>query len=91
MVSAPAGAGTPAGPFDRLIASWFPLTYLLNSLNRGLGIADAYPFVLSSPAIDKLRFVHETVTLMARPIDSPSVTTGSESFSATGVMRGRNR
>jgi hypothetical protein len=47
--------------FDELMASWFPLTYVLNNLNRGLGLPDAYPFVLSTLAIDKLRFVHDTV------------------------------
>lgn len=47
--------------FDLMIETWFPLTYVLNNLNRGLGQADAYPFVLSPPAIEKLRFVHETV------------------------------
>ena len=47
--------------FDELMESWFPLTYMLNNLNRGLGMADAYPFVLSVPAVEKLRFVHETV------------------------------
>ena len=47
--------------FDRMIEHWFPLTYALNSLNRGLGQADAYPFVLSPTAIEKLRFVHETI------------------------------
>ena len=46
-------------PFERLIESWFPLTYALNNLTRGLGQADAYPFVLSPPAIEKLRFVHD--------------------------------
>jgi hypothetical protein len=45
--------------FDDLIEHWFPLTYALNNLNRGLGQPDAYPFVLSEPAIEKLRFVHE--------------------------------
>lgn len=48
-------------PFERLIASWFPLTYILNNLNRSMGLADGYPFVLSTPAIAKLRFVHETI------------------------------
>jgi hypothetical protein len=47
--------------FDRMLASWFSVTYLLNNLNRGLGLADGYPFVLSTPVIDKLRFVHETI------------------------------
>jgi len=49
-------------PFDRLIESWFPLTYALNNLTRGLGQADAYPFVLTPAAIEKLRFVHETAS-----------------------------
>lgn len=60
---------TPVGPegsFDQMIAAWFPLTYVLNNLNRGLGLADGYPFVLSPPAIDKLRFVHETVAETAK-------------------------
>jgi hypothetical protein len=48
-------------PFEQLIDSWFPVTYLLNNLNRGMGLADAYPFVWSAPAIDKLRYVHETI------------------------------
>jgi hypothetical protein len=47
--------------FEQMIASWFSLTYVLNNLNRGLGQADAYPFVLSAPAIEKLRFVHDTM------------------------------
>ena len=47
--------------FDRLVNAWFPLTYMLNNLNRGLGLADAYPFVLSPVAIEKLRFVHDTI------------------------------
>jgi hypothetical protein len=45
--------------FDDLIEHWFPLTYALNNLNRGLGQPDAYPFVLSKPAIEKLKFIHE--------------------------------
>ena len=51
--------------FDRLIDSWFPLIYVLNNLNRGLGLPDAYPFVLSPPAVEKLRFVHDTVTAVS--------------------------
>ncbi|MBC7783439.1 MAG: putative zinc-binding peptidase [Burkholderiales bacterium] len=47
--------------FDTLMDSWTPITYALNNLNRGLGVGDAYPFVLSTPAIQKLRFVHDTI------------------------------
>ena len=57
----PATAGAPEAPFERLIDSWFPLTYVLNNLNRGLGLPDGYPFVLSPNAVDKLRFVHDTI------------------------------
>ena len=47
--------------FDRIVEGWFPLTYVLNNLNRSMGQPDAYPFVLSTPALKKLRFVHEVV------------------------------
>lgn len=58
--AAPA-AMTQVKPFEDLTDQWFPLTYVLNNLNRGLGLPDGYPFVLSSPAIEKIRFVHETI------------------------------
>lgn len=45
------------GDFDELVLEWKSLTYVLNNLTRGLGLADAYPFVLSGPVIEKLRFV----------------------------------
>ena len=47
--------------FAHLIDSWFPLTYVLNNLNRGLGLNDAYPFVLSPQAVAKLRFVDNVI------------------------------
>jgi hypothetical protein len=49
------------GDFDNLIKEWATLTYVLNNLTRGLGLADAYPFVLSAAIVDKLRFVCETI------------------------------
>jgi hypothetical protein len=53
--------------FDKLIDEWLPLTYVMNNLSRGLGLSDAYPFVLSAAAISKLRFVSDTVMGSARP------------------------
>lgn len=47
--------------FDHLVSQWVPLTLLLNSLNRSLGQEDAYPFALSPRAVEKLRFVHDTI------------------------------
>ncbi len=48
-------------PFTNIVNRWLPLTYALNSLNRSLGQADMYPFVLSPTVMDKLSFVHEVV------------------------------
>ena len=62
----PASVGTPDGSFDRLLQSWFPLTYMLNNLNRGLGQPDAYPFILSAPAVEKLRFVHDVTSTQSK-------------------------
>jgi hypothetical protein len=47
--------------FEQLIGAWIPLTVALNSLNRSMGLADAYPFVLGERVIAKLRFVHDVI------------------------------
>jgi hypothetical protein len=47
--------------FDTLVEQWVPLTLLVNSLNRSLGQEDAYPFALSTGALEKLRFVHDVI------------------------------
>ena len=47
--------------FDVLEREWFALTYVLNSLNRSIGMPDSYPFTLSTPVLEKLRFVHTVV------------------------------
>jgi hypothetical protein len=46
---------------ERIIDAWLPLTFAVNSVNRSMGIADLYPFVLSPLAIMKLSFVHAQV------------------------------
>ncbi len=65
--------------FDEIITNWFPLTYVLNNLNRGMGLPDAYPFVLPPPTIAKLRFVHETVCQAGngkpKPVTQPAAAT----------------
>jgi hypothetical protein len=45
----------------RLTESGLPLTTAVNSLNRAMGQPDLYPFILSTPAIEKLGFVHDLV------------------------------
>ena len=64
------GAGLSATPgrddlddvgVQALIATWLPLTFALNAVNRSMGAGDLYPFVLSAAVIEKLGFVHELV------------------------------
>jgi hypothetical protein len=61
MTADPKKAAQEEAGFDLILSTWFPLTYALNSLNRGMGLPDLYPFVLSAAAIEKLRFVHEVI------------------------------
>lgn len=59
--------------FESLLTSWNAVTLALNSLNRSMGMEDAYPFVLSKRVIAKLRFVHDTVQQQrdaAQPADA---------------------
>jgi hypothetical protein len=46
---------------DRIIDSWLPLTFAVNSINRSMGLPDLYPFVLAPPAIVKLSFIHHRI------------------------------
>jgi hypothetical protein len=50
----------PVG-FEDLLSDWAQLTLALNSLNRSMGLEDAYPFALTESASKKLRFVHRRV------------------------------
>jgi hypothetical protein len=56
--SVPANTGIG---FDHLLEGWFVVTYVINNLNRSLGVPDGYPFVLADAAIEKLRYVHDVV------------------------------
>lgn len=44
--------------FDRIIDTWMPLVFAVNNLNRSMGLADLYPFVISAPVRAKLGFIH---------------------------------
>ena len=56
-----AARGPGLGTFEQMARDWMALTYLLNNLNRGMGLPDGYPFALSEGAVGKLRFVHEAI------------------------------
>jgi hypothetical protein len=53
--------------FGDLMKAWVPLTLAVNDLNRSMGLGDAYPFVLSKIAIEKLSFVHNLIEKSALP------------------------
>ena len=45
----------------RIVDSWLPLAFAVNSLNRSMGQPDLYPFVLSPAVLAKLGFIHDLV------------------------------
>lgn len=47
--------------FTKLFDDWCKLSASMNALNRSMGLDDAYPFVISISALNKLRFVHKVV------------------------------
>jgi hypothetical protein len=61
MRADPAKVNIEETAFEKILRNWLPLTYALNTLNRGMGLPDLYPFVLSKTIIEKLRFVHEVI------------------------------
>ncbi len=56
------GLASPrAGDFEALLDAWHALSVTLNELNRSMGLADAYPFVISNTVAGKLAFVHRVL------------------------------
>lgn len=47
--------------FNSIYKAWAPLSFAINSLNRSMGIPDAYPFVVSLPVVDKMKFIHRLI------------------------------
>jgi hypothetical protein len=57
-------AGAPSAEdlaFLELVNAWIVTTVALTQVTRSMGEPDFYPFVLSIPAVRKLRFIHEVV------------------------------
>jgi len=44
--------------FEKIIQEWLPVTFAMNSLNRSMGVADIYPFVITPVVKQKLEYVH---------------------------------
>jgi hypothetical protein len=46
---------------DQMLTIFVPLTLAINAINRSMGQPALYPFVLSPPVAEKLRFVADIV------------------------------
>jgi hypothetical protein len=44
-----------------ILDTWMDFAIILNSLNRSMGMSDAYPFVLTQPVRTKLSFIHHAI------------------------------
>lgn len=55
-----------ARSFDDMVSEWLALSYVLNSLNRSIGMPDAYPFTMSPSVMQKLRFIDQVVKAYAQ-------------------------
>ncbi|PHN01210.1 zinc-binding metallopeptidase family protein [Flavilitoribacter nigricans] len=47
--------------FTNIVEAFVPLTFAINSFNRGMGISDIYPFVIAPGVQQKLTFIHDLV------------------------------
>jgi hypothetical protein len=61
-------AGLARGKGDWL-DDWITLAITLNELLRGLGVEDPYPFVLTEPVREKMRFMYRLVRRQAEQLD----------------------
>ena len=43
---------------NAILDAWLPLVFAVNSLNRSMGLADLYPFVIGDEVRAKLAFMH---------------------------------
>jgi len=46
---------------DTILDTWMDFAIILNSLNRSMGMNDAYPFVLTQAVRTKLSFIHHAI------------------------------
>ena len=46
---------------NQILVTWMEFSVILNSLNRSMGLNDAYPFVLTKSVRTKLSFVHHAI------------------------------
>lgn len=50
-----------ASDFDALLSDWLWLSLFFNRINRAMGKSDLYPFAITEPVAEKLRFIHRVL------------------------------
>jgi len=70
-IAAPALHSSPpsepeSAAFAEVLASWLPLSTVLNAISRSVGRDDLYPFALAPAVIRKLAFVHDRFGALRR-------------------------
>jgi hypothetical protein len=70
--------------FEQLMTEWFQLSVALNSLNRSMGLPDAYPFAITTPVKEKLRYIDELIQAARRA--SSSATFSSSPRAGPGMI-----
>ncbi|RYD35014.1 MAG: hypothetical protein EOP87_08110 [Verrucomicrobiaceae bacterium] len=58
--------------FPSIRENWHALRFVINSLNRSMGMADPYPFILSDTVTNKLAFIHGWISGMPVPRSAPA-------------------
>ena len=61
-------AGNNSTSIDAQLTNWSYLSMSLNELNRSMGLNDAYPFVMSTEVIKKIRLVDQVIDPSYAPI-----------------------
>lgn len=44
--------------FNAIFSMWLPISFAVNSLNRSMGHADFYPFIMPPAVVKKMTFIH---------------------------------
>jgi hypothetical protein len=54
--------------FGIIVNNFIPQTFAVNSMNRAMGIPDIYPFQISNPVIEKMKFIHNMLNMFGKRI-----------------------
>lgn len=65
-------------PISNILDTWMDFSVILNSLNRSMGLEDAYPFVLTQPVRTKLSFIHHAIHNRLQKLPELTITTTRE-------------